>query len=213
MKKMRNNLLPVLKEGWSFIAWAFALFIVFKLFGVDTLAFVSLVSLIALIYLYRNPERELPLFQHSSVTSPVDGTVISIKELEDLEYGYKVEINSDFSNVAVLRVPMSSIVNEIEHKNGTRLSKYSPLFSKTNENAVVVFENMDGNRVKIVHTCKQSFDGIHTDILKAQNLPQSFRYGTMINGVTTLYLPRNFRLNINVANELKASETLIGYFS
>jgi phosphatidylserine decarboxylase len=77
----------------------------------------------------------------------------------------------------------------------------------------LVFENIDGNKVKIVHTCKQSFDGIHTDIIKAQNLPQSYRYGTMINGVTTLYLPRNFRLNINVANELSASETLIGYFS
>lgn len=210
---MRNNLLPILKEGWSFIAWAFALFIVFALFNCSLLEFISFVAFAVLVYLYRNPEREMPLFQNSSVTSPVDGTVVSIEELTDAEYGYKVQIESDFSNVAVLRVPMNSSLQEIEHKKGARLSKYSPLFSKINENAVFVFENIDGNRVKVLHTCKQSFDGIHTDIIKAQSLPQSYRYGTMMNGVTTLYLPRNFRLNINVSNELRASETLIGYFS
>jgi len=210
---MRNNLLPVLKEGWNFIAWAFALFLIFALLDFEIGEFISFVVLIGLIYLYRNPERELPLFQNSSVTSPADGTVISIQELSDTEYGYKIEIESDFTNVGVLRVPMTSSLAQIQHKQGTRVSKYSPLFSKTNENALLIFENIDGNKVQVVHTCKQSFDGIHTDIIKAQNLPQSYRYGTMINGVTTLYLPRNFRLNIHVANELKASETLIGYFS
>jgi phosphatidylserine decarboxylase len=213
MKKMRNNLLPVLKEGWNFIAWAFAFFIIFALFDCDILEFIALLAFGGLVYLYRNPEREMPLFLNSSVTSPVDGTVVSIEELEDAEYGYKVKIESDFTNVGVLRVPMTSSLKEIEHKKGTRLSKFSPLFSKTNENAVLVFENTDGNKVKIVHICKQSFDGIHAEIVQGQNLPQSLRYGTMINGVTTLYLPRNFRLNINVANEIKASETLIGYFS
>jgi phosphatidylserine decarboxylase len=210
---MKNNLLPVLKEGWNFIAWAFGLFVLFSLLDCDVLEFLSFIAVAILIYLYRNPEREMPLFQNSSVTSPVDGTVLSIEELEDAEYGYKIEIESNFSNVAVLRVPMSSSLQEIEHKKGTRLSRHSPLFSKINENTTLVFENIDGNKVKVVHTCKQSFDGIHTDIIKAQNLAQSFRYGTMINGVTTLYLPRNFRLNINVSNELRASETLIGYFS
>jgi phosphatidylserine decarboxylase len=210
---MRNNLLPILKEGWNFIAWAFALVVIFALLDYAILEFLSFIAFAGFVYLYRNPERELPLFQNSSVTSPVDGTVVSIEELQDVEYGYKIAIESDFSNVAVLRVPVSASLKEIEHKKGTRVSKFSPLFSKTNENALLVFENIDGNRVKVLHTCKQSFDGIHLDIITAQNLPQSYRYGTMINGITTLYLPRNFRLNINVSNELKGSETLIGYFS
>lgn len=210
---MRSNLLPVLKEGWGFIAWTSALFVLFALFDCDVLQFLSLVAFAGFVYFYRNPEREMPLFQNSSVTSPVDGTVISIEELEDAEYGYKIEIDSNFFNVAVLRVPVSSSLKEIEHKKGARLSRYNPLFSKINENLLLVFENMDGNKVKVVHTAKESFDGIHVDIIKAQNMAQSLRYGVMINGATTLYLPRNFRLNINVSNELRASETLIGYFS
>ncbi|MDD2789869.1 MAG: phosphatidylserine decarboxylase [Sulfurimonas sp.] len=212
-KKMRSNLLPVLKQGWGYIAWAFGLFVLFALLDCNILQFLSFVAFAAFIYVYRNPERELPLFQNSSVTSPVDGTVISIEELDDPEYGYKVEIESDFSNVAVLRVPMSSSLLSVVHLKGTRLAKNSPLFTKTNENAVLIFENRDANKVKVVHRCKQSFDGIHIDIIMAQNLTQSFRYGSMIHGVTSIYLPRNFRLNITVSNELIGSETLIGYFS
>jgi hypothetical protein len=36
---MRNNLLPVLKEGWNFIAWAFALFVIFALLDCEILEF------------------------------------------------------------------------------------------------------------------------------------------------------------------------------
>jgi len=210
---MRSNLLPVLRQGWGYIGWAFGLFILFALFDYTILEFLSFVAFVAFIYMYRNPERELPLFQNSSVTSPVDGTVVSIEELDDLEYGYKVEVESDFSDVAVLRVPMSGSLLFATHQNGTRLAKNSPLFTKTNENAVLIFENRDANKVKVVHRCKQSFDGIHIDIITAQHLAQSYRYGSMIHGITTIYLPRNFRLSINVSNELIGSETLIGYFS
>ncbi|MDD3060480.1 MAG: phosphatidylserine decarboxylase, partial [Sulfurimonas sp.] len=91
-KKMRSNLLPVLRQGWGYIGWAFGLFILFALFDYTILEFLSFVAFVAFIYMYRNPERELPLFQNSSVTSPVDGTVVSIEELDDLEYGYKVEV-------------------------------------------------------------------------------------------------------------------------
>jgi len=64
-----------------------------------------------------------------------------------------------------------------------------------------------------VHRLKQSFDSIHIDAFVNQTRLQGGRYGVMLNGVTTLYLPLNFRLNVNVGNQVKASETLVGYFS
>ena len=60
---------------------------------------------------------------------------------------------------------------------------------------------------------KQSFDEIRIAAKESQSLLQGSRYGVMISGVTTIYLPQNFRLNINIGSELKASESLIGYFS
>jgi len=54
--------------------------------------------------------------------------------------------------------------------------------------------------------------GIEVESLKPHSLYQGARYGVMVNGITTLYLPENFRLNISTNDELTASETLIGYF-
>jgi len=35
----------------------------------------------------------------------------------------------------------------------------------------------------------------------------------MMSGISELYLPKNFRLNISQGDEVKASQTLLGYFS
>jgi phosphatidylserine decarboxylase len=79
--------------------------------------------------------------------------------------------------------------------------------------AELVFEDSNKNRIKVVHRVKQSFAPLYLDVIELQNLRQTSRYGMMINGVTTLYFPSNFRVNVNVGNELKASESLMGYFS
>lgn len=210
---MRSNLLPVLKEGWIYIFWALGFFVLFTLLECTLLQFLTFFAILGFVYLYRNPEREFPMFQDASVTSPVDGIVLSIEEIEDKEYGYKVVIESDFSDVAVFRAPISGSTLLMQHTKGTRLSKHDALFAKTNENAVIVFETTGQNKVKVVHTSKQNFSGINVNIIQTQNVVQTLRYGSMINGITTMYLPKNFRLDINTSTQVTGSETLIGYFS
>jgi phosphatidylserine decarboxylase len=68
------------------------------------------------------------------------------------------------------------------------------------------------NKIKVLHKLKQSFKSIDIDIQESQSLMQGARYGLMVNGITTIYLPHNFRLNVGIGSELVASETLIGYF-
>jgi len=68
-------------------------------------------------------------------------------------------------------------------------------------------------RLKITHRLKQSFSPLFIEAIESHNLQQIARYGLMINGITSIYFPDNFRLNVNVGDELKASESLIGYFS
>lgn len=210
---MRNNLFPVAKEGWSVIGYAAAAFLFFAVFDFDLFEFLTFVTIVFLIYVYRNPEREQPNFQAGSVVSPVDGLVSSIEEIEDKEYAYKVEIQSSYLDVSVLRAPMNAVLDSFTLQHGTRLSKFDPLSSNLNENAQLVFVDENSNKVKVSHMLKQSFDGIKIGAIEGQKFHQATRYGVMLNGITTLYLPQNFRLNINVGNELKASESLIGYLS
>ncbi|MCW8895851.1 MAG: phosphatidylserine decarboxylase [Sulfurimonas sp.] len=210
---MKNNLLPIAKQGWGYTLGAILFFIIFAILDLGFLQFLAFIATAFFVFVFRNPEREHPYYQENSVVSPVDGVVSSIDEFKNDEYAYRLEINSTYLNVSQLRVPFSSTLHSIEKQNGARLSRFSSLSKSINENTELTFIDKNSNRLKIIHRLKQSFMGIDIKALKSQKLYQGSRYGLMINGVTTLYLPKNFRLNVNVGSELVASETLVGYFT
>ncbi len=212
---MKSNLLPIAKEGWSYLAYSVAAFVVFAIVDLDLLQFLAFLTTLFFIFIFRNPERENMLYQKNSVVSPVDGVVSSIEEFQgENSYAYKVEIDGSYLNVALLRVPFTSTLEKLELRRGARLSALKSLSKSINENAELVFSDEDSsNKMKIVHRLKQSVKGIDIDIIKGQNLVQGSRYGLVVNGITELYLPHNFRLNIDVGNELRASESLVGYFT
>lgn len=212
---MRSNLLPIAREGWSYLAYSIAALIVFTIIDIDFLQFLAFLTTLFFVFIFRNPERQNMLYQQNSVVSPVDGVVSSIEELQGKgSYAYKVEIDGSYFNVALLRVPFSSTLEELNLQRGARLSAFKSLSKNINENAELVFsDTKSSNKMKLVHRLKQSIKGIDIDVNKGQNLLQSSRYGLVVNGITELYLPHNFRLNIDIGSELKASESLIGYFT
>lgn len=210
---MNSNLLPVAKEAWNYIAYSFLASIVFFVIGLESLAILSLVLIAFFIYVFRNPERELPVFEQNSVLSPVDGEVISIEELSDAEFMYKVSIKTKHMDVGILRAPISATVSTCLKSNGAKLSLDSPLAKKINENATLTFEDASNNKVKITHLSNQSFCGVKLNNIDKKQFTQTARYGVMVYGTTYLYLPKNFRLNIKVSENVFASKSLIGYFS
>ena len=212
-KVMKSNLLPVSSAGFKYIISAFAAFIVFSIFDIDFLAFISFILMLAFGFIFRNPEREVPSFEKNSLVSPVDGNVISIEDIQEDEYAYKLEIDSTYLDVGVLRTPLDSTLQSVVKMNGARLATTSTLSEDINENAELIFVDENSNSVKVVHKLKRSFDDINIDVKNTQNLKQASRYGVMINGTTTIYLPKNFRLNVTLGSELEGSQTLIGYFS
>ncbi len=210
---MSKNLLPIAQEGWNYIAYSMGAFLFFFILDLELLSILALFLSAFLIFSFRNPERELPRFELNSVLSPVDGTIMSIEELEDTQYRYKIAIESTYSDVSILRVPMDTTVKSFSYKHGSKLNLDTALAQNINENASIIFEDSNNNNIKIVHLVKQSFFGIKLGNMKEKSLVQSARYGVMVNGMTYLYLPQNFRLNVNSGETLKASNSLIGYFS
>ena len=210
---MRNNLLPIAKQGINTVAATAVLFVLSALFDFDFLSFLFFVATVLFAYIYRNPERERGVFDESSMLSPVDGLVTSIQEIEDNKYAYKIEIQTSLKGVGVLRIPSDSIVTEVSHRHGTRLSGGSELGKALNEQASVTFEDIKKNSFTVEHRLTKSFVSLDIDLIKGQEVRQGMRYGFALNSVTTLYIPQNFRLNITVGNQLRGSETLIGYFS
>jgi len=210
---MNKNLFPIAKEGVKPIIIAFGSVLLLLILDFDILALAGSFILLFLIFSFRNPERSLPEFSDGSVLSVSDGVVTSITELNDPIYSYKVEVESGLFDIGILRTPFNAISTNLIHINGTKVSKKSKLFLDLNETVEVVFEDVNKNKIKLTHRVKQNFLSLYWKDIKSENLRQTTRYGMLINGVTTLYFPRNFRLNVSIGNKIKASESLMGYFS
>jgi phosphatidylserine decarboxylase len=210
---MKSNLLPIAKEGWKYILTSFALFLLFSIFDWDFLATLTFITTALLLFFFRNPERELSALQENSFVAPSDGVVRSIEEIYEGEYLYKIEIEGSYLDVALLRMPAVAKVLSVTNYKGTRVSAESSLFSSLNEQSSLLFEDSTKNRFMMNFKLKNSFSGLEVDLIEAQKLNKAARFGFMLHGVTTLYLPSNFRLNIQEGNRVKAAESLIGYFS
>jgi len=210
---MNNNLLPLAKEGWKYTGYSLLAFIIFAILDLEPLEYLSFVVVIFFIYLFRNPERVVQHLDSGSLLSPVDGFVLSIENVKDSQYAYKVEIQSSYSDVSILRTPFDSTLVSSKIYTGSKLSNYSPLSKKINSKAELLFEDENSNKIRVVHTLKQSFNELKVDAVVSQKLTKGLRYGSMINGTTTLYIPSNFRLSVNVGNRVEGSQTLVGYFS
>lgn len=210
---MYNNLLPIMREAFKPLSIAVAGFLVASILGSEILEFLFFISFVLIVYMYRNPERLTPSFQEASIVSPVDGVINALEEIEDAEYGYMLEIQSGYFDVGVLRFPFTGRVLSSDLQRGARLSSRFSLSAKLNENTTLIFEDKESNRLKLVHTLKQSFEDLHIDLDASAEITQGRRYGFMLYGVTKIYLPRNFRMGLKIGDEVRASDSLLGYFT
>jgi len=209
---MRSNLFIIAKSGWGFVATSLALSAIFTLIDFEILAFVAFLASLFFLMVYRNPERELQNFEKDAIVSPVDGVVTAIEELDNSEYAYRVEIASGYGDVSLLRCPIEATLSELSLKRGARLSSKSALLA-LNESAMLVFTNSNNISVKIAHTLTQSFAPLDMSVSKGQRVLKGSRYGLMPCGISSIYLPKNVRVSIKPSMDVKASETLIGFFS
>lgn len=210
---MKNNLFPISHNGYKYIIYALVASIIFSLLDFTTLSFISFILIFLFVYLFRNPERAVSVFDADSVVSPVDGKIIAVEDLEKSdEYGYKVVVQSTYFDIGVLRAPFDSNVENIAIKNGSRLSVNARLSNTLNAHTELVFKSGKFNKVKVRHIVTQSFASLYMSIFKSQSIRQSLRYGFMLHGYTEIYIPKNFRLNVQSGQKVKASESLLGFF-
>ncbi len=210
---MNKNILPISKEGMNSISYIIALMFVSVLLDFDILSFLSFVLLAGLLYIYRNPEREILSSQNNSVVSPVDGKVVSVENIKDDYYGFKVVIESNLTDIGVLRTPINSTVIVVKTIRGAKLSSKSiTLQDKINENTTIIFEDKESNKIKIEHRVKNSLNNISINSNEGFQVVEASRYGYMLNGITAIYLPKGFTANVSLGFEVTASQTVLGSF-
>ncbi len=209
-----NNTFIIAKEGFKCIGATAALMLFLMAIDAEFLAFLAFVTLMVALWVYRNPERNIPYLQHDSIVSVADGVVKSIETVE-VDEGidrYKVVIKTGFFDAAILRVPFGCEVQETETVYGASLSSGSPLAKKLNEHSRILFGKGE-KTVSVTHTLYSASVGIKNRIQPDQPLVQGMRYGMMVRGETTVVLPANSRIAVHVGDKVRAGETLLGFFS
>jgi len=214
---MHNDTFILARQGWKPVGISLAVLGVFSVIEVDLFQLLAVLAAALFAWVFRNPERITPYFQSGSIVSPVDGTVRSIETVEKCDVCdapcYRIEISSAYFDTSILRVPFESNVTVRTLRRGARLPAFSPLAKELNEKVSVAFEGGNGQRMIGEHQLDMTGFGVDVTASGEHASKQGSRYGTMVKGTSTLYLPANSRINLHVGETVRAGETLVGYFT
>lgn len=205
-----NDTFIVSKAGYTYVAIVIGAILVFTFLDLTFLRFFSVIGLIVLIYIYRNPELEIPYMQKGALLSPVDGKITAINTLDN---GFEIVIKSSLFDISILRAPFFSSVRSINLRRGARLSTEIKKAALLNEKVELVFEDRYNNVVHVEHMLDNSIDDLNLYLHEGLDVTQGRRYGVMTQGKTVISVPLSSRLSVQLDSQVKAGETLLGYLS
>jgi len=210
----RTDTFIISRYGWSLLFPFGTLVLILLLsLGLTFFTFTLLLAFAFLLYAHRNPERISNYAQNGSILSPIDGRVIKIISVDhspvDGKPGFEIIIESGYTDVAILRSPISSVlhIDKIQHGAMTSLKSSH---KNLNETADIRFSSSVGDvlvRHLLASWARPLRFGVEGDVTQNQ------RYGFMLRGITSVYLPSNSRVAIKEGMFLSAGESVIGFFS
>ena len=129
------------KEGWPFIALAFALALVASVFGNVWLAAPAWLILVFVVQFFRDPPRAVPT-QGDAVLSPADGRIVKVEKVRDPYAERDALLISVFMNVFNVhsnRSGVNGLVKSVQYFPGLFVNADLDKASNENErNAVVI---------------------------------------------------------------------------
>ena len=208
---MKNNTTTqiIAKEGWKYIFFLLAAFLCSLVF--DLFSWVFLVLLLFTAYLFRNPERLPAEDDDMAVLSPCDGNIIAISKSSYLGKEYiKVEIEKNLLQASILRAPTLLNIAKTQRRHGLILSDSSlreklgervrmDCNSKYNELFLNITAGLFARKIELFKTVGP--------------LKSAQRFGILVDGTIELYLALDTRIKVSVGDEVKAGESVLGYFA
>ena len=168
---------------------------------------------ILILQFFRNPKRFTNL-NDSHITSPVDGKVVVIEEVQESEYfnDKRIQVSIFMSplNVHVTRYPVSGKILYSKYHPGKYLVAWHPKSSEENERTTIVMENAAFGIVLYRQIAGALARRIVNYAKKDQNVIQGadagfIKFGSRVD----LFLPLGSALNIELNQKVRGGETVI----
>ncbi|NIQ98182.1 MAG: phosphatidylserine decarboxylase family protein [Desulfuromonadales bacterium] len=212
---MRNQNQPVAVEGYPFIiAFAFVT-LIFAILNWSVLTVVLLALTLFCAYFFRNPDVVVPR-DEKAVVAPAEGKVVFVGQVMEDRYMkqemIKVSIFMSVFNVHVNRVPFSGKVIDMFYNKGEFLNASLDKASLQNEQAGILLETQDKQRILFVQIAGLVARRIITYPQVGEHLEVGKRYGLIRFGSRVdVYLPKDSEVLTSVGDRTTAGETILGY--
>lgn len=211
---IQNDTFILSKRGWLPSLLVATFFLFFTMTTLHLFQFASGALLIALLLIYRNPERTTTINEANTILSCVDGVVLGIEDtFIDDKTMKKVTVLNGLWDVSMLRAPFDGIVQGYQIRHGISLPLSHVLSETLNEKTVLSFHSLSGEEVFIEHMSDQSCFSIAIEAENEQKIKEGSRYGFLAKGRTILYLPTSAVITIHPGSNVRAGESVIGQFA
>jgi phosphatidylserine decarboxylase len=213
---LANFLVPVLDDGWRFIAIFAAVTFVAALTGLAWLFWPLMALTLWSIYFFRDPPRGVPQ-EDGLLIAPADGLVQMIAEaVPPAELGLgeqpltRVSIFLSVFDVHVNRTPCAGTVEVMAYRPGKFLNAAADKASEENERMAIALRRPDGRLIGCVQIAGWVARRIVCYVKPGQTLGPGERFGHIRFGSRTdLYLPSGARLLVSAGQRMIGGETVM----
>ncbi|MEW6219516.1 MAG: phosphatidylserine decarboxylase family protein [Thermodesulfobacteriota bacterium] len=208
---------PVAREGYPFIGFAAFATVVAALVGHELLAWGGVAVTGFVLFFFRDPERVGPEAVDALV-APADGQVIAIDQLYDERYlgdhAYRVSIFMNLFSVHVNRIPFAGRVTGVRYRPGAFLAADAGRAALANESCATLLATAGGRQLAVVQIAGLVARRIVCWCRKGDQVERGQRFGLIRFGSRVdLYLPLQTQLAVEVGQQVRAGETLLGHLS
>jgi phosphatidylserine decarboxylase len=211
-----NFFVPILDDGWRFIAvFAFVTFLA-ALTGVAWLFWPLLLATLWSVFFFRDPPRGVPQ-EDGLLLAPADGLVQMVTAaVPPAELGLgsepltRVSIFLSVFDVHINRAPCTATVDVMAYRPGKFLNANADKASEENERMAIAFRRADGRSVGCVQIAGWVARRIVCTIKPGLTVAAGERFGHIRFGSRTdLYLPPGARLLVATGQRMIGGETVM----
>jgi phosphatidylserine decarboxylase len=213
---LANFFIPILDDGWRFIAIFAGLAFLGALTGLAWLFWPLLLLMFWSIYFFRDPPRGVPQ-EEGLLIAPADGLIQMVTQsAPPAELGLgdqpltRVSIFLSVFDVHINRAPCAGTVEVVAYRPGKFLNAAADKASDENERMAIALRRADGNLIGFVQIAGWVARRIVCYVKPGQAIVAGERFGHIRFGSRTdLYLPSGARLLVAPGQRMIGGETVM----
>jgi len=166
-------------------------------------------------FFFRDPIREVIDFNKNQFLSPADGTILSVKDIEDPDIGpaKKISIFLSFFNVHRQWVPSTSKVLNMYYNPGKYFIAFKDKASLDNEHTSILFKDNNNNPFRIKQiagfVARRIVNHMKPELRVDRGQKLGFiKFGSRVE----IIVPNNFEVFIKKGDKVKGCKTILGEF-